>query len=731
MVNVPIVPQSAPGSLLVTVTKFNHYRYAQAVPVLPPEGPFVVHYRHDVDDDELGGSSGNGDGVINPGETIELDPFWVMNYGVDTAFAVSGRLGLQVADPYVTLMDSTDDYGDIAPDDSDMGTNGYAFGVELTAPNGHNISFYLHCTDGDSVWPSYFSEIVRAPILEYVSNQIDDSGGGNGDGRIDPGETVDMTLTAKNSGGAMASGVTGAMAALSPYIDVTAATASFPNLSPGGQSVSLTDFTISVDPLCPSPSQADLELTLEEDRGLVFVDTFTVRIGMKQVLLVDDDAGDAYESYFTNALDAVGVEYDLWTVSSQGSPGLAVLEEYITVIWTTGEDYTSTLSSSDEANLMAYLNGGGSLYLSSQDYLYDIGSPTTFSTSYLHVSSWTNDVGVDAIAGVAGDPITAGMSFTLSYPFYNWSDQVVAAAGATPIFEITAQKSSAPQRPPKYGMSPDFGTSGPPAPGKTNYCALRYPAEGAAAYQVVFTAIPFESVPTPAGRNLLMEKILDWLHGDEEPPAVAVMAPNGGEFWPVCSHHEISWVATDPSGVDSVTIRLSVDGGNTFPHIITHGKPNLPPYSWIVPPLYSDSAVIKVLAYDSHKNMGWDTSDSMFATADVVPPEAVDDLSIDISSGTKSINGDVYLWWSPAADNWGIDYYVIYRGLSPDLVVDSIAAPIATQYLDVGAVGDTLANYFYLVKAVDQGGNKSSTSNLVGEFDRSLINEAINPREAR
>ena len=726
VVNVPITPQSVPGTMLVTITKYDHYRYAQTVPVLPPEGAFVVHHNHDVDD----GSGGNGDGIVNPGETIELFPFWVMNYGVDTAFTVTGELQLQVADPLVTLIDTSDSYGTIAPDDSALGSGGFSFAVDMTAPDGHGISFALQCTDGDSVWASYFNETVRAPVLTYLDNEVDDSAGGNGDGRIDPGETVNLSITARNNGSAAATGITGALASLHPFVTVTVDAAGFPDLDPGEQDASLTDFTISVDPLCPTPSQADLQLTLTEARGFTFVDTFSVRIGMRQVLFVDDDNGDAVESYFTDALDALGIEYDVWTVTSQGSPPLATMEEYISVIWNTGDDYSETLNSTDEANLMSYLDGGGSLYLSSQDYLYDIGSPNTFSTNYLHVASWTSDTSVDAVAGIPGDPITDGLSYVLSYPFYNWSDNIVPDASAAAIFEITAQKSSEPLRPPREGIPPDFGDIETP-PAKQDYCGLRFPAAGDSGYMVVFTAIPFESVPTAGDREELMEKILTWLQGDETGPAVQVLAPNGGEFWPVGSTHDIDWLAVDPAGVDSVTILLSADGGSTFPHVITRGKPNLPPFSWIVTPPYSDSAVVKVMAYDAHKNSGEDASDSLFATADLIPPDGVDDLSADISSGSKSSTGDLFLWWSPVTDNWGVDYYVIYRGIDPQTVQDSIGTAAGTEYLDAGAVGDTTANYFYVIKAVDLGGNRSEESNCAGEFDRMMSNTTINPQKVR
>jgi hypothetical protein len=279
-------------------------------------------------------------------------------------------------------------------------------------------------------------------------------------------------------------------------------------------------------------------------------------------------------------------------------------------------------------------------------------------------------------------------------------------------------------RPPKSGFPPFFGDV-QTGPAKQNYCALRYPAVGDSGYQVVFTAIPFESVPTAEDRSLLMARILDWLQGDDDGPVVTVLAPNGGESWPADSTRYIDWVATDASNIDSVTILLSVDGGNTFPHDVIRAKENMAPYPWQVPPYYSNSAVIKVLAYDEHYNVGEDVSDSLFAIADIIPPAAVDDLTAHLSPAGKSSSGDIRLMWSPVQDNNGVAYYVVYRGFAPEQVTDSIAAPADTEYVDAGAVGDTLANYIYLVRAVDMVGNKSSDSNCVGEFDRRMLN--LNP----
>jgi phosphatidylserine/phosphatidylglycerophosphate/cardiolipin synthase-like enzyme len=87
----------------------------------------------------------------------------------------------------------------------------------------------------------------------------------------------------------------------------------------------------------------------------------------------------------------------------------------------------------------------------------------------------------------------------------------------------------------------------------------------------------------------------------------------------------------------------------------------------------------------------------------------------------------VTLIWSPAAGGAGADHYVVYRDTLPDFDPqpdDSIGFAADTFFTDdaPGVVGDTGVQYFYVVKAVDAGGYKSSASNAAGEFDTALDN---------
>jgi len=111
----------------------------------------------------------------------------------------------------------------------------------------------------------------------------------------------------------------------------------------------------------------------------------------------------------------------------------------------------------------------------------------------------------------------------------------------------------------------------------------------------------------------------------------------------------------------------------------------------------------------------------LFRGPDTTPPEAVDDLSVQLEDGAKSATGNMYLWWSEPDDNYGVTRYVICRATAPEVIGDSLAGTEELWYIDAGAAGDTLVNYYYTVRAVDGAGNKSEHSNKVGEFDRNLM----------
>jgi hypothetical protein len=228
--------------------------------------------------------------------------------------------------------------------------------------------------------------------------------------------------------------------------------------------------------------------------GVVKDEVFAAFISVPSILLVDDDAGATYETYMDAALDSAGYDAHVWDADARGRPGAVRLASYRELLWTTADGDASYLTSSDEDDIMAFLDGGGNLCLASMGFLSSRGGPTTFTTDYLHLSSWTDDVGASTMLGIPGTPIGDGMNLDLTGgPF--------AASGTDRL-------------PPSYFPAESYFTSGA---GDT--AGLGVDENG---HKVVFLSFPFECVPVagadPDNQKTLMARIMDWF----DPPVAGV-----------------------------------------------------------------------------------------------------------------------------------------------------------------------------------------------------------------
>jgi hypothetical protein len=127
------------------------------------------------------------------------------------------------------------------------------------------------------------------------------------------------------------------------------------------------------------------------------------------ILLVDDDEEADYETYYEEALAAIGRDY----VKVDEPPSISELLSFDCVIWFTGRDFTTTITQEDQASLAAYLDAGGSLFLSGQDLGYNIHK-TDFYQDYLQVEYVKDCTGLYLLEGVSGDPISDGMTIGIS-----------------------------------------------------------------------------------------------------------------------------------------------------------------------------------------------------------------------------------------------------------------------------------------------------------------------------
>jgi len=157
------------------------------------------------------------------------------------------------------------------------------------------------------------------------------------------------------------------------------------------------------------------------------------------------------------------------------------LHRYPVVVWFTGYDWYAPVTAEEEAALTAYLDAGGRLFLSSQDFLY-YHHDSPFSRDYLGVITYTEDVTPTLARGVPGDPVGDRLGpYSLDYPFRNWSDALVPAPDTAVSFRDQERRPIA--------------------------LARHRPG---ADYRTIFFSFPFETLPA-SGRPEVLGRAVGWL----------------------------------------------------------------------------------------------------------------------------------------------------------------------------------------------------------------------------
>ena len=205
------------------------------------------------------------------------------------------------------------------------------------------------------------------------------------------------------------------------------------------------------------------------------------------ILLVDDDQDKNYESYYEQALQALGyqrdVDYLYWNTSLNGTPPRDILDKVVIVIWFTGDDYLSTLTSTERSALSYYLSRCGQLFISGQDIGYDINSSTWYST-WLRAIYERDDTNIYNVTGVSRTIFDSAfylLNGSDSANNNNYPDEIRPYNGSSLILYYDADS--------------------------TIGAAVSYDRE----YRLVYMAFPFEAINGSANRADAMQRAIGWM----------------------------------------------------------------------------------------------------------------------------------------------------------------------------------------------------------------------------
>ena len=234
---VSITPFSSPGTADVVVTKQNRAPFISTVVVANPSGPYIVYsgkLLHDV--------AGNNNGQADFGEDCTLD---ISLENVGSAIANSVSATLSTSDTYVTITDNAQTWGNINTSVISTQNNGYSFKVDDSVPDQHIVPFSLTILDANSnTWTGTFNVTLNAPSFAIGTMTINDANGNN-NGKLDPGETVDLSIPYTNNGHANATSTMCTISSTDSYIIVNSGSANLGTLNSIGGTANAT-FNITV-----------------------------------------------------------------------------------------------------------------------------------------------------------------------------------------------------------------------------------------------------------------------------------------------------------------------------------------------------------------------------------------------------------------------------------------------------------------------------------------------------
>jgi len=227
---------------------------------------------------------------------------------------------------------------------------------------------------------------------------------GNGNGKLDPGETVDFVISLKNNGRATASGVNGLLSSGNEYITVNSTSIDYGSLNPDSTGTNLFSVTVAADAPNATPAQFNFDWIADND--IQGTDSFNVIIGQKQVVIINLAAATISPDTMIHCLDILSTPADVVNAVPDN------LNDYQCAFVCLGIYSNNHALTTPEGNqLAAYLNDGGRLYMEGGD-TWAFDEPTAVHPMF-HIIGI--DDGSDNLDVMAGDENNFMNSFIFNY----------------------------------------------------------------------------------------------------------------------------------------------------------------------------------------------------------------------------------------------------------------------------------------------------------------------------
>jgi len=284
------------GEILVTVVKQDHKPSQSTISIsnndvvisLPSSEISIL-------DDE-----GNGDGIINAGETFDMQ-FRLSNSGSSSVSNLN--VNLVSNSQHVNILSESVNVGNL---DSNSNSDLITFSVQLNEDmlDATDLELRLNLNSEGNNWDIIVPASVSGAKMDLSNILIleDD----NLNGVLEPGESCQVFISLYNQGTTQINDLSGTLSTSMPGLQINGNTSSWNTIDPNQDGLSLNSFVITSNSSIINGSVANFEIILNNDQGYNQKVNFSIQLG---TVSVTDPLGPDQHGYYI--YDHYDTDYDL------------------------------------------------------------------------------------------------------------------------------------------------------------------------------------------------------------------------------------------------------------------------------------------------------------------------------------------------------------------------------------------------------------------------------------
>jgi hypothetical protein len=502
-------------------------------------------------------------------------------------------------------------------------------------------------------------EPAVATVVVDASTVTDPSPADN-DGIPEPGESVDISVTLRNTGNAPARAMAGTLTSASPYVSIVAGYATYGDVLI--TATSTTTYRVAIASNAPVGHVANLLLAMSSS-GFAGTDTVAMIVSPIRVLRITPAAGVDTSAVLVgvggrNFLSGAG-----FRLEKTGYP--AITATAVTLV--NADSLTGSLNLSG-AQLFDWdvvvENSNGQTGRLIDGFTINPAGPTILlvnppnsspsagtiafgilgrnfnNPTTVYIEQGATKRYASGVVAVSPDSISCQLNVTgLPTGLYdvveqNFDTQIARLTNGFQLYPTPDAQSIAPEvvgvgEPVTITINgANFATGGSAwlsKSGKPPIFATTVLFDNAGQVRATFDLTTVQPgsrtvvVQNPGGGRDSLVSALQMV----TPPTAHVVHPNGGGPRLVPgTNTTVGWTAQSlGNGLDHIQVLLSLDGGITYGEIIGTAGPEDTSLAWVVPNVNTDSARVRVVAFDVDNISGHDDSDADFGIGNPVAVE--------------------------------------------------------------------------------------------------------------